>query len=217
LALSLADVGELDDAEAQLGEALNTLGRVDRPRLAAQVSVLLADVLMRRGAIDEADAALAKACRAFAALTDLSGLADALRQRGEIQMVQGTYTRSLAFANESARQAQRADAVPLQVRAMLLEARSCAALGDSSGAHEALERSFQLVAPGVATTERGDCVVTLADLVEAQILTSDRDVGSLLEEARGVYQSVGNEVKSRGLARRLRALSKYSMALEAAS
>jgi hypothetical protein len=45
-------LGELDDAEAQLGEALNALGRVDRQRLLAEVSVLaVGSVLQSRGAL----------------------------------------------------------------------------------------------------------------------------------------------------------------------
>ena len=206
LALALRDIGELDDAEAQLGEALNALGRVDRPRLAAEVSALLATVLMQRDAIDEADAALAKACRSFAALTDLSGLSDALRQRGEIQMAQGIYTRALAFAEESARQAVLAGATGLQIRASLLAARAAAASGDSTAAHTFLETAFQLIPPGVASPERGECMVTLADLLEAQVLTSDRSVSSLLDEAREVYTAAGSQSEAIVLGRRLRAM-----------
>ncbi len=214
LALALRDIGELDDAEAQLGEALNALGRVDRPRLAAEVSVLLASVLMQRDAIDEADAALAKACRSFAALTDLAGLSDALRQRGEIQMAQGTYTRALAFAEESARQAVLAGANDLQVRAQLLAARAAAASGDSTAAHTSLETAFQLVPPAVASLQRGECMVTLADLLEAQVLTSDRSVASLLEEAREVFRAAGHPSEALQLNRRLRAMQGASSGYE---
>ena len=206
LALALRDIGELDDAEAQLGEALNALGRVDRPRLAAEVSVLLATVLMQRDAIDEADAALAKACRSFAAMTDLVGLSDALRQRGEIQMAQGIYTRALAFAEESARQAVLADVPGLQIRASLLAARAAAAAGDTTSAHTSLETAFQMVPAGIASPERGECMVTLADLLEAQVLTSDRSVSSLLEEAREVYRVAGSQSEAILLGRRLRAM-----------
>ena len=129
LALALRTMGELDDAEAQLGEAQNALGRVDRPALSAEISVLLSAVLMARGAADEADAALAKACRAFAALTDLRGLADALRMRGEVQMSQGAWQRALAFAEEAARQAVLCADVAMQTRALLLAARAAAAAG----------------------------------------------------------------------------------------
>jgi len=206
LALALRDVGEIDDAEAQLGEALNALGRVDRPRLAAEVSVLLAAVLKERGAIDEADAALAKACRSFAALTDLAGLSDALRQRGEIQMAQGIYTRALAFAEESARQAELAHRNELQVKAHLLASRAAAASDDSHHAHNALEMAFQLLPHGVATRERGDCMVALADLIEAGILTSDHDVGSLLQEAAQVYKAATAVLDARRVERRLSAM-----------
>ena len=207
LAVALRDIGELDDAEAQLGEALNALGRVDRPRLAAEVSVLLATVLMQRGAIDEADAALAKACRSFAALTDLTGLADALRQRGEIQMAQGIYTRALAFAEESARQAVLASATPLHVRALLLAARAAAAAGDYSYAHTALADSFELVPPTAATVERAECLMTLADLLEADVLTSDRDVGSLLTETAEVYAAAGAPQQAEAIRRRVRMMA----------
>ncbi len=216
LALALRDIGELDDAEAQLGEALNSLGRVDRPRLVAEVSVLLASVLMQRDAIDEADAALAKACRSFAALTDLAGLSNALRQRGEIQMAQGIYTRALAFAEESARQAVLAGGDELQVLAQLLSARAAAASGDSPSAHTSLEAAFGLVPQGVATAERGECMVTLADLLEAQVLTSDRSVASLLEEAREVFRAAGNQSEAVQLDRRLRAMQATSSGCEAA-
>lgn len=208
LALALRDIGELDDAEAQLGEALNALGRVDRPKLAAEISVLLASVLMQRGAIDEADAALAKACRSFAALTDLAGLSDALRQRGEIQMAQGIYTRALAFAEESVRQAELAEETRLQVRALLLATRAGAASSDSGDAHASLERAFSLVPHNAATNERGECMVTLADLLEAQILTSDRGVGSLLEEAREIYRACGNDQQVLEITRRLKAMAR---------
>ena len=212
LALALCDIGEMDDAEAQLGEALNALGRVDRQRLSAEVSVLLALVLMARGAHEEADAALAKACRAFAALTDLEGLADALRKRGEIQMAQGIYTRAQAFAEESSRQAILAGNVPLQVKALLLSARASAAAGDTNLAHRALESAFQLVAPGVPTVERGDCMVALADLLEAGVLTSDRDIGSLLLEAMEVYRGATATEEAEQLQRRLRAMGRLSSA-----
>lgn len=208
LAVALRDIGELDDAEAQLGEALNALGRVDRPGLAAEVSVLLARVLMQRGASEEADAALAKACRSFAALTDLSGLADALRQRGEIQMAQGIYTRGLAFAEESARQAVLAGEVPLQVRALLLAARAAAATGDYGHSHSALESAFQLVAPGAATAERAECLVTLGDLLEADVLTSDRPMDDLLTEAADIYEAAGATTEAATVRRRLRAMTK---------
>lgn len=206
LALALRDIGEIDDAEAQLGEALNALGRVDRPRLAAEVSVLLAAVLKERGAIDEADAALAKACRSFAALTDLAGLSDALRQRGEIQMAQGIYTRALAFAEESARQAELAHRSELQIKAHLLSCRAAAASDDSHHAHQSLELAFQLVPPAVATVERGHCMVALADLIEAKILTSDRKVSSLLEEAAHVYAAGGAAGEAARIMRRVEAM-----------
>lgn len=206
LALSLRDIGELDDAEAQLGEALNALGRVDRQRLAAEVPVLLAAVLQARGATDEADAALAKSCRAFAALPDLAGLSDALRQRGEIQMTHGIYTRAQAFAEEAARQAVLAGNVPLQVKALLLSSRSSAAAGDTQVAHSTMEEAFQLVAPDVPTAERGDCLVVLADLLEATVLTSDRPALSLLEEAESIYRDVGNTGEADRLHKRLRAM-----------
>ena len=206
LALALRDVGEIDDAEAQLGEALNALGRVDRPRLAAEVSVLLAAVLKERGAIDEADAALAKACRSFAALTDLAGLADALRQRGEIQMAQGIYTRALAFAEESARQAELAHRGELQIKAHLLASRAAAASDDSHHAHNALETAFQLLPEGIATSGRGDCMVALADLIEAGILTSDNDVSALLADAVQVYAAAGDTHEASRVNRRLEAM-----------
>jgi serine/threonine protein kinase/tetratricopeptide (TPR) repeat protein len=206
LALALRDVGEIDDAEAQLGEALNALGRVDRPRLAAEVSVLLAAVLKERGAIDEADAALAKACRSFAALTDLAGLADALRQRGEIQIAQGIYTRALAFAEESARQAELAHRGELQIKAHLLASRAAAASDDSHHAHNSLETAFQLLPDGIATVARGDCMVALADLIEAEVLTSDHDVVALLGDAVQVYAASGATVEAARVNRRMEAM-----------
>lgn len=206
LALALRDVGEIDDAEAQLGEALNALGRVDRPRLAAEVSVLLAAVLKDRGATDEADAALAKACRSFAALTDLAGLADALRQRGEIQMAQGIYTRALAFADESARQAELANRPELQIKAHLLASRAAAASDDSHHAHNALEAAFQLLPDGIATSTRGDCMVALADLIEAGILTSDQNVASLLGVAVEVFAAAGATIEAARVNRRMEAM-----------
>jgi serine/threonine-protein kinase len=206
LALALREIGELDDAEAQLGEALNALGRLDRQRTAAEISVLLADVLQARGAVDEADAALAKACRAFAALPDLAGLSDALCRRGEIQMAHGIYTRAQAFAEEAARQAQLAGHVPLRVKALLLAARACAAAGDSKPAHTLMEEAFSLVAPDVPTVERADCMVVLADLLEAGVLTSDRVPRSLLEEAKEIYAQLGSDPEADKLGRRLRAM-----------
>ena len=207
LALALRDIGELDDAEAQLGEALNALGRVDRQRLAAEVSVLLAAVLQARGAMDEADAALAKSCRAFAALPDLAGLSDALRQRGEIQMSHGIYTRAQAFAEEAARQAVLADNTPLRVKALLLTARASAAAGDTRPAHTTMEEAFALIAPDVPTVERADCMVVLADLLEAGVLTSDRPSRTLLEEAEAIYRDVSANQEADRLNRRLRAMS----------
>lgn len=207
LALALRDIGELDDAEAQLGEALNALGRVDRQRLAAEVSVLLAAVLQARGAMDEADAALAKSCRAFAALPDLAGLSDALRQRGEIQMAHGIYTRAMAFAEEAKRQSIQAGNVPLQVKALLLEARASAAAGESRPAHVTMEQAFQLVAPDVPTMERADCMVVLADLLEAGVLTSDRAPESLLQEAQEIYRDVEASAEAEKIARRLKAMT----------
>ena len=206
LAVALRDVGELDDAEAQLGEALNALGRVDRPGLAAEVSVLLAQVLMQRGATDEADAALAKACRSFAALKDLAGLAAALRRRGQLQLNQGIYARALAFAEESNRQAVLAGEGELQVQALLLAARAAAAAGDFTRSQEALESAFYLVPGRSQSAVRADCLVTLGDLLEARVLTSDRDVVSLLNEAAELYESIGHPQDAAILRRRVRAM-----------
>ncbi len=207
LALALRDIGELDDAEAQLGEALNALGRVDRQRLAAEVLVLLASVLQTRGAIDEADAALAKACRAFAALPDLAGLSDALRQRGDIQMAHGIYTRAKAFAEEAARQAVLANHDNLRLKALLLTARAAAAAGEPNTAHTAMEEAFQLVPGNVPTVERAECIVVLADLIEAGVLTSDRQPQSLLQEAEALYREIPAIGEAQRLARRLRAMN----------
>lgn len=207
LALALRDIGELDDAEAQLGEALNALGRVDRQRLAAEVSVLLAAVLQARGAMDEADAALAKSCRAFAALPDLAGLSDALRQRGEIQMAHGIYTRAQAFAEEAARQAELAHSNALRIKALLLVARASAAAGETRPAHTTMEEAFGLVTPDVPTVERADCMVVLADLLEAGVLTSDRPPRTLLEEAEIIYREASALQEADRLTRRLRAMS----------
>ncbi len=207
LALALRDTGELDDAEAQLGEALNALGRVDRQRLAAEVLVLLAAVLQARGAMDEADAALAKACRAFAALPDLAGLSDALRQRGDIQMAHGIYTRAKAFAEEAARQAVLANHDTLRLKALLLTARAAAAAGEPNGAHTAMEEAFQLVPGEVPTAERAECMVVLADLIEAGVLTSDRQPQSLLQEAETLYRDLAVTGEAQRLARRLRAMN----------
>ncbi len=206
LALALRTMGELDDAEAQLGEAQNALGRVDRPALSAEISVLLSAILMARGAADEADAALAKACRAFAALTDLRGLADALRKRGEVQMSQGAWQRALAFAEEAARQAVLCSDVAMQSRALLLAARAAAAAGDAGQAHRALESAFQLVVSDERLVERLDCMVTLADLIEAEVLTSERGVRSLLQEAYDIAHSGGMTAQAETLQRRLRAM-----------
>jgi serine/threonine-protein kinase len=208
LALALREIGELDDAEAQLGEALNALGRVDRQRLLAEISVLLSAVLQSRGALDEADAALAKSCRAYAALPDLGGLSDALRQRGEIQMAHGIYTRALAFAEEASRQAVLANDISMQIKAMLLAARASAAAGEARTAHQTMEEAFQLVAPDTPTTERADCMVVLADLLEAGVLTSDRDTSSLLEEAAEIYRELGATSEADRLSRRLKAMSR---------
>ena len=207
LALALRDIGELDDAEAQLGEALNALGRVDRQRLAAEVSVLLAAVLQARGAMDEADAALAKSCRAFAALPDLAGLSDALRQRGEIQMAHGIYTRAQAFAEEASRQAELANNNALRIKALLLMARASAAAGDTRPAHTTMEQAFGLVTPDVPTVERAECMVVLADLLEAGVLTSDRPSRALLEEAEAIYRDAAALGEADRLGRRLRAMS----------
>jgi serine/threonine protein kinase/tetratricopeptide (TPR) repeat protein len=207
LALALRDIGELDDAEAQLGEALNALGRLDRQRLAAEVLVLLATVLQTRGAIDEADAALAKACRAFAALPDLAGLSDALRQRGDIQMAHGIYTRAKAFADEAARQAVLANHDSLRLKALLLTARAAAAAGEPNSAHTAMEDAFQLVPSDVPTAERAECMVVLADLIEAGVLTSDRQPQSLLSEAEALYRDISAVGEAQRLARRLRAMN----------
>ncbi|MEY3011388.1 MAG: hypothetical protein RIT45_123 [Pseudomonadota bacterium] len=206
LALSLRDIGELDDAEAQLGEALNALGRVDRAALAADISVLLSEVLMARGAADEADAALAKACRSLAALTDLRGLSDALRKRGEIQMSHGAWQRALAFAEESARQAVLANEVRLQARAFLLSARAAAATGDADASHRCLENAFHLVGGDGLERERIECVVTLADLIEAEVLTSERTVLSLLEEAAALAETASAQPQLDALSLRIKAM-----------
>ncbi len=210
LALAPRDIGELDDAEAQLGEALNALGRVDRQRLAAEVLVLLSAVLQARGAMDEADAALAKACRAFAALPDLAGLSDALRQRGDIQMAHGIYTRAKAFAEEAVRQAVLANHDNLRLKALLLTARAGAAAGEPNAAHTAMEEAFQLVPGDVPTIERADCMVVLADLIEAGVLTSDRQPQSLLQEAENLYREISATSEAHRLAKRLRAMNGLS-------
>ncbi len=206
LALALRDLGEHDDAEAQLGEALNALGRVDRPALSAEISVLLSEVLIGRGAADEADAALAKACRAFAALTDIGGLADALRKRGEVHMSQGAWPRALAFAEEAARQAVLCGDIAKQARALLLGARAAAASGDAQHAHRALETAFGLVADDAWVAERVDCLVTLADLIEAEVLTSEQSVDALLEEAHALARHGGLVAQAESIQRRLRAM-----------
>ncbi len=206
LALALRNLGEHDDAEAQLGEALNALGRVDRPALSAEISVLLSEVLIGRGAADEADAALAKACRAFAALTDVSGLADALRKRGEVQMSQGAWPRALAFAEEAARQAVLCADIASQARALLLGARAAAAAGDAQQAHRALETAFGLVTDAAWVAERVDCLVTLADLIEAEVLTSGQSVDALLEEAQALASQGGLTAQAESIQRRLRVM-----------
>lgn len=206
LAVAQRDIGDMDDAEAQLGEALNALGRVERSRLSAEVSVLLAEVLMARDAAEEADAALAKACRAFAAMTDLSSLANALRKRGEIQMAQGIYSRASAFADESTRQAVLSGDVGLQVRALLLGARAYAAQSDAQRSHQSLEKAFHLVAPLGTSVERAECLVALGDLLEAHVLTSDRSVASLLREAQDVFRAADAPGRAKELHRRLRAM-----------
>ncbi len=207
LAVALRDIGEFDDAEAQLGEALNALGRVDRQRLAAEVSALLAAVLQARGAMDEADAALAKSCRAYAALPDLAGLSDALRQRGEIQMAHGIYTRALAFAEEAARQARQGNRPGLHVKALLLAARASAAAGDTNAAHLRMADAFALVPQDEATLERADCMVALADLLEAGVLTSDRPPEALLGEAQHLYRALNATLEAERLQRRLKAMT----------
>lgn len=206
LALALRDIGELDDAEAQLGEALNALGRVDRAALAADVSVLLSEVLMARGAADEADAALAKACRSFAALTDLAGLSDALCKRGEIQMTHGAWQRAVAFADEAARQAALANEIELQAQAFLLSSRAAAATGDADAAHRALESAFHLVGGDGLERQRLRCIVALADLIEAEVLTSERTVLSLLEEAAALAESAGLQTEYDALQPRIKAM-----------
>jgi tetratricopeptide (TPR) repeat protein/predicted Ser/Thr protein kinase len=206
LALALRDIGELDDAEAQLGEALNAVGRVDQHRLAAEILVLQAAVLQARGATEQADAALAKACRAFAAMADLAGLSDALRQRGEIQMTFGIYARAQAFAEEAARQAVLAADVPLHIHALLLMARAAAASGASDVAHNTMETAFHMVATDVPTVERADCMVVLADLLEAGVLTSEQKPTALLQDAQALYREVGSQAEADRLARRLRAM-----------
>lgn len=206
LALSLRAQGELDDAEAQLGEALNALGRVDRPALSAEISVLLSEILVARGAADEADAALAKACRAFAALTDLRGLALALRKRGEVQLAQGAWQRALAFSEESARQAQLAGLPAAQAEALLLAARASAAAGDAEQAHRALESAFQLAAVDDLVGERVACLVTLADLIEAEVLVSERNAGALLRDALTLAEDHRLAEQVDALRRRMRAM-----------
>jgi tetratricopeptide (TPR) repeat protein len=210
LALALRDAGEPDDAEAQLGEALNALGRIDRQRLSAEVSLLLAAVLQARGALDEADAALAKSCRAFAAVPDLAGLSDALRRRGEIQMAHGMYSRALAFAEEAVRQAQMGGAPAWHVQALLLAARAAAAAGETQAAHQRMEEAFTAVAPDAMACERADCLVVLADLLEAGVLTSDRDPASLLVEARDLYAEAEAALQAEQLTKRLRAMAQSS-------
>ncbi len=74
-----------------------------------------------------------------------------------------------------------------------------------------------VVPPGVATAERGECMVTLADLLEAQMLTSDRSVASLLEEARDVFKAAGSQSEALQLSRRLRAMQGISSGYEIVS
>jgi len=208
LAIAHRDIGEYDEAEAQLTEAVIAVERVDRPRLGAELGALLSDVLLERGAVDEADAALAKTCRAFAALQDFSGLADALRRRGDIQLQRGIYTRAMAFAEESARQAAAARRIDLEIRAHLLGARAAAANGDSPAAHKELETAFNLITSDAPTRERADCLVVLGDLVEAGILTSDRRPSSLLREAEATYRAAGCANEAEALRRRLDTFSR---------
>jgi hypothetical protein len=88
-----------------------------------------------------------------------------------------------------------------------LAARASAAAGDAKTAHTIMEDAFGLVEPEIATLERADCMVVLADLLEAGVLTSDRTARALLDEAQELYRELGALREAERLVRRLRAMT----------
>ena len=110
---------------------------------------------------------------------------------------------------EAARQAVLAAHDNLRLKALLLTARAAAAAGEPSAAHTAMEEAFQLVPGDVPTQERAECMVVLADLIEAGVLTSDRQPQSLLQEAEALYREISVITEAQRLARRLRAMNGY--------
>ena len=122
-------------------------------------------------------------------------------------MAHGIYTRAQAFAEEASRQAELANNNALRIKALLLMARASAAAGDTRPAHTTMEQAFGLVTPDVPTVERAECMVVLADLLEAGVLTSDRPSRALLEEAEAIYRDAAALGEADRLGRRLRAMS----------
>jgi hypothetical protein len=125
-------------------------------------------------------------------------------------MTHGAWQRAVAFAEEAARQAVLAGELRLQARALLLSARASAAAGNADQAHRALESVFQFVGAAGLEREHIGAMVTLADLIEAEVLTSERDVSSLLEEAAALAQSAGQTESYDAISHRLRAMSAAS-------
>ncbi|MBI5609404.1 MAG: hypothetical protein HY902_11050, partial [Deltaproteobacteria bacterium] len=58
-----------------------------------------------------------------------------------------------------------------------------------------------------ATLERADCMVALADLLEAGVLTSDRPPEALLSEAQQLYRGLNATLEAERLQRRLKAMT----------
>jgi aminoglycoside/choline kinase family phosphotransferase len=73
-----------------------------------------------------------------------------------------------------------------------------------------MEEAFTAVAPDAMACERADCLVVLADLLEAGVLTSDRDPASLLVEARDLYAEAEAALQAEQLTKRLRAMAQSS-------
>jgi hypothetical protein len=116
-----------------------------------------------------------------------------LRQRGEIQMAHGIYTRALAFAEEASRQAVLAADISDADQGDAACGPRVGSCGVKRGPRtRPWKRPLPAGGPDTPTTERADCMVVLADLLlEAGVLTSDRDTSSLLEEAAEIYRELG--------------------------
>jgi tetratricopeptide (TPR) repeat protein len=95
-AYALIDADRLDDAEAALTEAGRLTEEIDDALHTAYVEQTFADVDVRRGRWQDAQARLDRALPAFRALGNADGLAEGHRTQGELAVARGEPTAAIA-------------------------------------------------------------------------------------------------------------------------